>query len=353
MREPIDIKTIPKAQLSSWLGKLENCNIIAPVKREKYFEYTHIKNINDIDLSFPNTVLSPKGVLFEQTKKILKFNLAQSPPALEQTIENENDLGPVVLLGIRPCDAQAILAIDKTFDAEFKDPYYLAARKRTTLVGLACTEPDVNCFCASVNFDPFDGAGLDIMMFELGDNYLFNIYSTKGQELIKVAEELFNTASADQLQNRDMICEQIKSKQTRKVEISGKPEKLGKIFESKYWEEVARKCLGCGICTYLCPTCYCFDITDERHGAVGERVRTWDSCMYSEYTVHASGYNPRPARMNRLRNRVFHKYKYYPDLYNMFGCTGCGRCIRYCPVNIDIIDIVNGVDKIEPEAEAK
>ena len=143
----------------------------------------------------------------------------------------------------------------------------------------------------------------------------------------------------------------IENQQKRSIQTDGKPEKLGEIFEADYWETVSNKCLGCGICTFLCPTCYCFDITDEKWGVSGERIRSWDSCMYPEYTIHASGYNPRPARKNRLRNRFYHKFKYYPDLYNMFGCTGCGRCIRHCPVNIDIIDIINGVDDVEFEGD--
>jgi ferredoxin len=119
--------------------------------------------------------------------------------------------------------------------------------------------------------------------------------------------------------------------------------KLDMIFESTYWEENARKCIGCGVCTFLCPTCHCFDIHDETNTASnhGARIRVWDSCMYPEYTKQASGYNPRPTRMNRLRNRIYHKFNYIPKQYQVFGCVGCGRCIEKCPMAIDIIDIIN------------
>ena len=122
---------------------------------------------------------------------------------------------------------------------------------------------------------------------------------------------------------------------------------LDQIFENKFWEEIAKRCLGCGICTYLCPTCHCFDIQDEKKGKHGARIRVWDSCMYSEYTKQASGYNPRLYQMNRFRNRVYHKFNYFPKNSQVFGCVGCGRCIIECPVNIDIIETINDAWKVE------
>ena len=320
---------------------------MTPVCHHKYSEFAEIKDLTLLDLTLRNTVIPPKGIIFQQTKNMFKFNLRSEPVELQGTINNSNEPSKHLILGIRPCDAQAFITIDRTFDAEFKDPYYLKARERTILVGLACQEPDINCFCTSMGFGPYDGSAMDIMLFELDESYLFQIYTPKGQKLIEPYSELFHSPTSEQLEKRDTICEHSRSKFIRKIETTDKPKKLAEIFESDYWATVSQKCLGCGICTYLCPTCYCFDITDEKNGTTGDRVRTWDSCMYSEYTVHASGYNPRPARMNRLRNRFYHKFKYYPDLYNMFGCTGCGRCIRNCPVNIDIIDIINGITEIQ------
>ena len=353
MNEPKQTKVIPKNQLNTWLTKLTEYSIWAPVQRDNYSEFGQIKDLKDLDLSIRNTVLSPKDLIFAQTKTMFEFKLGKKDLKLQAKVNNEYNDQPTnrLLLGIRPCDAHAFITIDRTFDSEFKDPYYLTARERATLVGLACQEPDINCFCTSVGFDPFDGSGLDIMMVDLGESYLFNIYTEKGEKLINPYSEFFSSPTPEQLKQCDEQCDQVKNVPTRKVDASGKPEKLEKLFESDYWENISRKCLGCGICTYLCPTCYCFDITDEKLGSSGRRMRTWDSCMYPEYTVHASGYNPRPARLNRLRNRVYHKFKYYPDLYNMFGCVGCGRCVRYCPTNVDIIDIVNGINEIEIEGE--
>ena len=124
-------------------------------------------------------------------------------------------------------------------------------------------------------------------------------------------------------------------------------EKLDKIFENELWKNISLKCLGCGICTFQCPTCHCFDIQDETTITNGARVRVWDTCMNPEYTLHASGHNPRPARMNRTRNRVYHKFNYYPKNYNVIACVGCGRCISDCPVNIDIIDVIDQAREVK------
>ena len=124
------------------------------------------------------------------------------------------------------------------------------------------------------------------------------------------------------------------------MDLDGIVLKLDKMFDHELWHNTAMKCIGCGICTYLCPTCHCFDMQDESTLDEGARIRVWDSCMYPEYTHHASGHNPRPARMNRVRNRVYHKFSYFPKNSNVTACTGCGRCIGYCPANIDIIDVI-------------
>jgi ferredoxin len=274
---------------------------------------------------------------------MLDFNLKKRVPSLDVGLDATKQM----IIGIRPCDVHGILAFDPTFESEFKDPYFRAFRENTLLVGLACNKPDMNCFCKSLSSGPFNNTGMDIIMVDLDQDYVCFIMTKSGQEAVAVANELFKSPTNEQLEEVEKLKESAEQVPTRDVITNGKPEKMGKIFEDDYWAKTAQRCLGCGICTYLCPTCYCFDITDENWGKKGKRMRTWDSCMYPEYTVHASDYNPRPARMNRLRNRFYHKFKYYLDLHNIFGCTGCGRCIRHCPVNIDIIDVINGVGEIK------
>ena len=124
------------------------------------------------------------------------------------------------------------------------------------------------------------------------------------------------------------------------VNIKNLKEKLDKAFDASFWNEIHQKCLGCGICTFLCPTCYCFDITDEVKDEQGKRIRCWDSCMFPQFTLHASGHNPRPTYRERMRQRIMHKFNYCPENYKETFCVGCGRCIRNCPVNLDIRQII-------------
>ena len=133
------------------------------------------------------------------------------------------------------------------------------------------------------------------------------------------------------------------------LDFSGVKEKADASFDSPVWERIARICLGCGVCTYVCPTCHCFDITDETAGTGGVRLRTWDACQYPLYTMHASGHNPRPAKRARMRQRIMHKYSYTVDTAGTVSCTGCGRCVRQCPVNLDIRQMLAAV-KNDPGA---
>ncbi len=350
-KEPMNIKTISKDDISKWLDSLGEYRLYGPVKRENYSEYTEINKSSELNLNIRNTIISPKNLILKQTQTLYEFNLNKSIPEIKVPTINKIRNKKQIILGIRPCDVHGILALDPTFDSEFKDPYFLNIRNKTLLIGLACNQPDINCFCTSLESGPYDHTGMDIMMIDIGSEYLFHIYTPNSQKLVEQTIDLFNEPGSDQLKRYKSLKASAESTNVRILNTENKPEKLGKIFESDYWYAISKKCLSCGICTYLCPTCYCFDITDEKRGQTGQRVRTWDSCMYPEYTVHASGYNPRPARSNRLRNRFYHKFKYYPDLYKIFGCTGCGRCIKHCPVNIDIIHIINGVDEIKIEVE--
>ena len=206
----------------------------------------------------------------------------------------------------------------------------------------------MNCFCTSFDDSPASSKSVDILLTDIGEKYYTEVISDVGKQVIRGAGKLFKPATeSDAKKKKDaekLAIETIK----RQQKTEGIVEKLDKIFEHKYWKDVAAKCVGCGTCTYLCPTCHCFDIQDESTLTKGARIRVWDTCMNPEYTLHASGFNPRPARINRVRNRVYHKYNYYPKNFDVIACVGCGRCIDLCPVNIDIIDVVTTAGEVKP-----
>ena len=329
---------LPKDKLNDWLNALKKYALFAPTKSDDVILFTSINNPNDIALEH-NSLRPPKEILFPQTETMFKFTSGKNMEISAPDIDMEKR----IIFGIRPCDARSFSILDHVFNGEYKDEYYLERRENTILIGLACTMPDINCFCTSLDGAPGSKDDVDILLTDLGDRYYVDVVTEKGKALVDESGSLFGPSADDDENKKQELIKSAEEKIKRSIDVNGIPEKLETMFESDFWKKISMKCLGCGVCTYLCPTCHCFDVQDETKGEEGRRVRIWDTCMSPEYTSHASGYNPRPGRMNRIRNRVYHKYKYYPENFEVIACVGCGRCIDACPVNIDIISIISSV----------
>jgi ferredoxin len=326
-----------KDKLTDFLTVIPGGRVYGPKRSGETLKFAPFAKAGDLSLSAANTTVPPKSVVFPQTETMLRFEPGTTDikePALGEEM---------VLFGVRPCDARAMAIVDNVFSWDVDDPYYLTRRAKTTLVGLACLEPCVNCFCTSVGGGPASREGLDVLMTDLGDSYLLEVLTEKGEKLCRGNEELLGQADGADKEAAQKLHEKAENQIRRHTDPAGIPDKLPALWESGVWENVSATCLGCGICTYLCPTCHCFDMQDETEGLEARRCRSWDSCMFSEYTLHASGHNPRPTRRERTRNRINHKYSYYVDKFNVIACVGCGRCINLCPVNIDILDILSKV----------
>jgi ferredoxin len=182
----------------------------------------------------------------------------------------------------------------------------------------------------------------------MGDTYYVESVTKKGEDLIRKASSLFKEpVEADKTEKKKLKSRAEKEINRKIPEINKIPGKLEKMFDSNFWNDESLSCIRCGICTYLCPTCHCFDINDETKSnspLEGERVRTWDNCQFPDFTMHSSGHNPRPDRASRLRQRTLHKFQYFTKLHKTYQCIGCGRCVSQCPVGIDIIEILNKVN---------
>lgn len=332
---------IPKSKIHELVKRvLKDYTVVAPVEEDGVTVFTPITDPSEMTLEFSNSLIPPKAILFPQTETLFTFSRGDS------TVHPPKDSGKTVVIGIRPCDAQSLTVLDHVFDDEFGDPY-VKKRENTVLVGLTCVNPGVTCFCTSVNGGPFSG-DVDIQLTEMSENYYVEVKTDKGKTIIDSMSDLFAPATEKDEKKKEELEKKAINTIKRTMDIDSIVERLEKIFESPYWRDIAMKCLGCAACTYVCPTCHCFDMQDETTLTRGARIRVWDSCMYPEYTVHASGYNPRPERMNRVRNRVYHKYSYFPKTWDVIACVGCGRCIDVCPVNIDIIDVVNNTKEVNP-----
>lgn len=336
-------KVLLKKAFPQWVKKLESYTIYSPQKDGDFWNYEVIRNSGIIDLDYLNTVLSPKKIIFPQREVLLEFSTSNEEELKVKEVLPEET--PSVIFGVRPCDAKALALTDKVFGGDFKDPYYWKRRSSTILIGLTCkTPPSPDCFCLSVDGSPHSKEGLDILMTDLGDKYYAESFTKKGDKLLNLAKVLFKNPTAKDKKDLEKIKTESKKKIKRQIKDTEKiPAKLKDMFDSPFWDEESLSCIRCGICTYLCPTCHCFDMNDEVTSSSpiqGERVRTWDNCQFPDFTMHSSGHNPRPDKASRLRQRILHKFQYFVELYKNYQCTGCGRCISKCPVGIDIIEVL-------------
>lgn len=333
----MDILKLGKDKFPDFLAALGEQNLYAPQKVGESFRFAPVTDSSKIEFDIDNTTVPPKSIFFPQTETLYRFELGSTE------VETPGEKKEGVVLGARPCDARALVIVDNLFTWDEDDPYYLEEREKNTVVGLACNKPCVNCFCLSVGGDPASTEGLDVLMTELDDAYLLQPLTDKGEKLCQSVTEITEKAAKADQDAAAGLHKQAREQIIRKIETEGITEKLPSLWENSLWQETAASCLGCGACTFLCPTCHCFDIQDEVEGIDGRRCRMWDSCMFREYTLHASGHNPRPTRRERTRNRITHKYNYFVQKFDVIACVGCGRCINSCPVNIDILEILRQV----------
>ena len=213
-------------------------------------------------------------------------------------------------------------------------------------MSLACVHPPYrSCFCTSVDGSPTSTEGADVLVTDLGENYLIEFVTKKGEALLKYFGEA-SAADAASEEKKKAIAESAAKEVKSRVPGRAVKPILDVNFEHPFWNTIHGKCLACGTCTYLCPTCHCFDISDEVKGQDGVRIRNWDSCMFPLFTRETSGHNPRSSQKERWRQRVMHKFKYYVDNFDAIACVGCGRCVMYCPVNIDIRKVVDDISKL-------
>lgn len=280
---------------------------------------------------------SAKEAFFPLCENILSFEKTEE--GMRITDVNAGSFPETVLMGVRPCDAAAPGILDAVFSWDYNDEFYLARRRRTTIIGLACTKSDDACFCTAVGCGPDLREGSDLFLTPLeGGGFLAEAVTDKGNGILAAYNELFSEpGDARPVAPAEPV--------TEKLDLARIKAWLDENFESPFWAEIAERCAGCGACAFLCPACHCFDIVDEGGETKGCRRKSWDACGFGKFTNHASGHNPRDGQPKRYRNRIMHKFKYYDDKFGKTLCTGCGRCIRACPVGIDIKAVLEEIQK--------
>ncbi|MGD9189152.1 MAG: 4Fe-4S dicluster domain-containing protein, partial [Desulfobacteraceae bacterium] len=233
-------------------------------------------------------------------------------------------------------------------NGDYQDPYWLNLYNASTFVGLACDSPCRTCFCTTAGCGPYHEQGLDVLLSDQGDRYLAKVLTEKGRELMQSAGWANEIDAEAAMADKQAAAEE---KIVSKIETDrlGAQDTLD-LHGADFWEEISFSCINCGTCTFVCPTCWCFDIQDEVYGKKGLRMRNWDSCMFPIFTVHTTGHNPRETKLHRLRQRFMHKLKYFVDKYDQgIMCVGCGRCVQQCPVNIDIRNVCETMNNATSE----
>lgn len=326
-------KTILKSELMPWLRSLSGrYRVIGPVKQDEGPAlYRDIDSDSEIMLENTDWTMSPREYLLPQEEQLFSVRGKDDE---QQVMEPERDARPVVLAGLRACDAGAIQVLDNVYlNGQFRDPYYAARREVLILVGTVCTEARWSCFCTSVG-NPVEWLNtLDVTLTDIGERVLIQSRTKAGDALLTGAN-FTDAAEADKLMAAEIL-QQLA--ETPMQPFAGKDIAAALDWDHPVWAEIGMRCLACGICNYLCPSCSCFDIQDEVVSAdCVERFRCRDTCQFSDFTRMGAGHNPRAAQMPRSRQRIMHKFKYQPEQFGLYGCTGCGRCIEACPVNIDI-----------------
>ncbi|MBO7702240.1 MAG: 4Fe-4S dicluster domain-containing protein, partial [Eggerthellaceae bacterium] len=292
------------------------------------------------DFGMVNTTMPPKDLLFPQTQKMYHFDVDANG---SYRIHEYDESREQVVFGIRPCDMRSIVCMDEVFLTKgFVDEFYANARDKLLTVCIGCAQAAETCFCDSMGVDPQMAPNADVMLQDCGDAYLVLAQTEKGEA--EVAEWSAFTEEGDA---QPVACDL-----TLKVNMEGVVDKLEGMYDAPIWDNLSIKCLNCGTCTYVCPTCHCFDISQDMRRKDGIRFRCWDSCMFSEYTMMAGGHNPRPEKLERVRNRFMHKLNFFERRYGMSLCVGCGRCVEKCPVALDITRLIDDIGAYDVAADA-
>jgi len=338
-------KTLSRTDLPGLIKEWQaRFTVYAPGRQGDMTAFQPVDDPAQVDLSAVNTRFPPKALFLPQSEVMLQIEADRLQPV-------EDPDAPRLILGMRPCDARALQLLDTVFmTEEDQDPYWASKRERTTIVALGCDDPCETCFCNAVGSGPFDGRGADVLLTVVDS--IDSIDSTQGTYVAEVRTEKgeallaqLSDAAAEQIEVAQAVQASAVESMQAPFDATGIKDKLYSMFESDFWQHIQQSCLGCGVCTFLCPTCFCFDIVDEAQR--GQRVRNWDTCMFRTYSLEASGHNPRPTNVERTRQRIMHKYAYWIELIDQIGCTGCGRCVRYCPVSLDIRHIVRSAQAWE------
>ncbi len=316
----------------------ENSDLYLPVQNDGQTNFAAYSEDANVDLDTLKTVKSAKDAFFPQSETL--YSCQREGKKLSITPEALLDR-PFVVFGMRACDVRGVAVLDKVFLSDPVDSFYAARREHGTMVAIACTAPEESCFCGAFSID-HTAPGADVDGIFVGDELCLTANTEKGEALLALLGDLLTDADDNAA---DKVKEDAKALMAKMpyadLSLEGwGGDALDAKFDSPLWEALYKPCLACGTCTFVCPTCQCYDIKDYNTGSDVKRYRCWDSCMYSDFTMMAHG-NNRKSQMQRFRQRFMHKLVYFPaNNDGMFSCVGCGRCVEKCPSALNIVKVI-------------
>ena len=337
---------VPRSDLSALYRAIAAKNdLFLPVKTAGKTNFVLWSEVIQADLDTLKTVKSPKDLFFPQSEVL--YTCARQEKDWTITPESHRE-SPFVAFGMKACDIRALAVLDRVFLAEPVDTYYAARRQQGTLVSLACSRPEPSCFCGTFGIDCADPEG-DVVTWLSQDCLYWQPRTEKGQFLTEQVRSLLEPCGEEEPEKIQAGIREIRDRLPLKdLDLSRWGAKAAEEnFNSPLWEELYKSCLACGTCTFVCPTCQCYDIKDFDTGHGVQRYRCWDSCMYSDFTMMAHG-NNRTSQMQRFRQRFMHKLAYFPaNNDGMFSCVGCGRCVDKCPSHLNIVKVIKAFGREE------
>jgi sulfhydrogenase subunit beta (sulfur reductase) len=335
--------TLPKERLDFFGSVLQQFGEIhGPVAHGERFAFRRLARWSEIRLDYPRTILPLKKYFLPPRERLFRYRRDAGYVPEVADLERR-----IVLFGVHACDIYGLNILDQVFAGRYPDPYYQTRRRHVAVIGIDCT-PDEHCFCRSMRAD-FVSQGFDLFLQDLGDRYLTFVGTALGDDMVLATGSLFTAVTAADLAEYKRRSAERERAFRLEAEIRDLPEIFEMEFESELWDELGARCLGCGACSMVCPTCYCYDVLDETElGSLdGARSRRWDSCLFAGHAAVAGGENFRGSRASRVKFRFYHKQRGFVAEYGRPSCVGCGRCLEACPAGIDIIEIIHRLREVQ------
>ena len=332
------MKKLPLSALNLFFGEIaKEQTLIVPVEQAGQVDFGVWNENETVRLDVLKTVKSAKGVFFPQVEDMVRFHMRGKNIEINPAeVMNEN----FVVFGVRACDARSFDLLDRVFLSDPVDPFYAARRAHGTIVTLACNEPEETCFCSNFDIDAADPAG-DVSAWIVGEELFLRANTEEGKALVDGLEDGDAAPVEEARKSIRAITKQLPLANLNLKGFDG--DHLIEKFNDPAWAELSRACLGCGTCTFVCPTCQCYDVRDFDSGNGIQRYRCWDSCMFSDFTLMAHGTN-RPTQVERFRQRFMHKLVYFPSNNDgLYSCVGCGRCLSKCPQGLNIVKVIKAL----------